>query len=679
MNYANRILAVVVLFFNIHLVLAQDTTSVKLLPVEITDRKVYTPEKISLSRSNFLSAPATFDDPSRLLMRYPGFTVSNDQNNAILFEGLPSHFSTWSLYGAQITNPNHLSNAGTPNDRASRSAGGVNMFSGQVIGGLDYHTGTDSPAHGIGGVADLSIRSPYQNSVTANISLIGMEAGLDQVYSDGNSSLLANYRYSTIGILDKLGVELGDEIINYQDALAEYRKKFNNIEIRFTAVYGKSSNNHEASALQGADNIGFKNIQDIEYSSTNNAWTANIKSDTYFITFAYSSRHNNRSSNFIFDDRDELILSNSKENIFSFYVQKEWIKNNYRIFFSTNANRFKNRIVDQNSRNFNFNRQDFEREIFFNDHYLELRPKVLMDWSFGKHQKIKFGSYTYSNTRTDEFFLLPFISYHSRIKSINAIFSFQNDRQSIAPEILGMQGYFQNAFFENIDLKSMNSSVFKLDLNTVDHGVVLFSNYLYNTPVSSTLSQLGDVRIFGLDEIGNLPIEEYSATNDVVTFGVKMYTSFDLLGFRCNANYTWMDSQMNAKANSEVPLDFSNALNVSIDKSFYFSKRKSLRITTSYHFRNGFQSLNIDLEESRQRLQTVYSGIDLSRLNNYQRLDLRLSFVKKGKWKNVISLDVQNVLNRQNDAFYYFDPLLDEVQLQRQLGLIPILSWRVVF
>jgi len=121
-------------------------------------------------------------------MKYPGFSVSNDQNNAIIYDGLPSHYSTWSLYGAQIANPNHLSNAGTVNDKPSRSAGGVNIFSGQVIGGLDYYTGIDGPAHGIGGVADMSLRSPYQNSITANLSLIGLEAGIDRVFDEGNSA-----------------------------------------------------------------------------------------------------------------------------------------------------------------------------------------------------------------------------------------------------------------------------------------------------------------------------------------------------------------------------------------------------------------------------------------------------------------------------------------------------------
>ena len=54
----------------------------------------------------------------------------------------------------------------------------------------------------------MSLRSPYQNSITANLSLIGLEAGIDRVFDEGNSSLLANYRYSTVGLLGQWGLTL---------------------------------------------------------------------------------------------------------------------------------------------------------------------------------------------------------------------------------------------------------------------------------------------------------------------------------------------------------------------------------------------------------------------------------------------------------------------------------------
>jgi len=98
----SSLLFLVAVFSFISLSYSQDSTALELLPVEIRAERSYTPSKIALSRSHFLSSPASFDDPSRLLMKYPGFSVSNDQNNAIIYDGLPSHYSSWSLYGAQM-------------------------------------------------------------------------------------------------------------------------------------------------------------------------------------------------------------------------------------------------------------------------------------------------------------------------------------------------------------------------------------------------------------------------------------------------------------------------------------------------------------------------------------------------------------------------------------------------
>ena len=225
--------------------------------------------------------------------------------------------------------------------------------------------------------------------------------------------------------------------------------------------------------------------------------------------------------------------------------------------------------------------------------------------------------------------------------------------------------------FSNSTLSSINSWSFKLGVSKSKHGILLFSNIIFDTPYNyySSLS--------GLSELGQLSIQRFASINEVQVIGIKAFTSFDIRGYGIHANYTIMDSKMDQAMNRSLPLDFQNMINLKLDRSVKFSDKKSLRITTSFHFRSGFKRLSIDTENSRQRLQTVYNGY-AGNLNNYHRVDLRLSYVKKGKWKNVISLDIQNVLNKQNEAFYYFDPLLDESVIQKQLGLIPILSWRVV-
>ena len=70
----------------------------------------------------------------------------------------------------------------------------------------------------------------------------------------------------------------------------------------------------------------------------------------------------------------------------------------------------------------------------------------------------------------------------------------------------------------------------------------------------------------------------------------------------------------------------------------------------------------------------------LIKLNDYVRLDLRLSWQKnKPKYTRTWSIDIQNVLNIENDAFYYYDTQQDDVLLEKQLGIIPVLAYRVEF
>ena len=67
-------------------------------------------------------------------------------------------------------------------------------------------------------------------------------------------------------------------------------------------------------------------------------------------------------------------------------------------------------------------------------------------------------------------------------------------------------------------------------------------------------------------------------------------------------------------------------------------------------------------------------------LPDYKRLDLRLSWRKvKLKSTRTLSLDIQNLAGIQNVAGYYFDTYKQKVLTRYQLGIIPVLTWRLDF
>ena len=67
---------------------------------------------------------------------------------------------------------------------------------------------------------DLQLRpgSTARRGFTVQAGLIGIDLSAEGPFKkDGRGSYLVNYRYSTLGLLGAMGVELGDEAITFQD------------------------------------------------------------------------------------------------------------------------------------------------------------------------------------------------------------------------------------------------------------------------------------------------------------------------------------------------------------------------------------------------------------------------------------------------------------------------------
>ena len=90
----------------------------------------------------------------------------------------------------------------------------------------------------------------------------------------------------------------------------------------------------------------------------------------------------------------------------------------------------------------------------------------------------------------------------------------------------------------------------------------------------------------------------------------------------------------------------------------------------------------IDQVASAEQGYTIFDPMsDYSvTLPNYFRIDLRASWRKNMPGRTrTLSIDIQNLSNRENGAGYYFDTFKQQVQLRKQLGIIPVLTWRLEF
>ncbi len=117
-------------------------------------------------------------------------------------------------------------------------------------------------------------------------------------------------------------------------------------------------------------------------------------------------------------------------------------------------------------------------------------------------------------------------------------------------------------------------------------------------------------------------------------------------------------------------------------RRFVSGNSRSFGINLRGHGRGGFREKPIDEPASQEVGETIFfETLDNPlRLPNYYRADLRLYWKKnRANRTGTLALDVQNVTNRLNTAWHYYDPFLQKIEAKKGLGLVPILSYRLEF
>lgn len=149
-------------------------------------------------------------DPARMVANYAGVMTQNDSRNDIIIRGNSPSGVMWRMEGIEIPNPNHFGSIGT-------TGGPVSMVNNNLLMNSDFLTGAFPAEYGnaLAGVFDLNLRSgnPAKNEFLGQIGFNGFELGAEgPLFSVGNgqkASYLANFRYSTLELMNQIGFEVG--------------------------------------------------------------------------------------------------------------------------------------------------------------------------------------------------------------------------------------------------------------------------------------------------------------------------------------------------------------------------------------------------------------------------------------------------------------------------------------
>lgn len=157
-----------------------------------------------------------FSDPSRILASFAGVTNSHNGENDIIVRGNSPKYVQWRLEGLEMSNPTHFGDQ-------NGIKGGISALNNNLLATSDFLSGAFSADYGdvLSGVFDVKLRPGNNEKFEAaiGVGLLGTDLTLEGPFKKGyGGSYLINYRYSTVGLINNLGIIDIEGNLSYQDA-----------------------------------------------------------------------------------------------------------------------------------------------------------------------------------------------------------------------------------------------------------------------------------------------------------------------------------------------------------------------------------------------------------------------------------------------------------------------------
>ncbi|MEM0996340.1 MAG: TonB-dependent receptor [Bacteroidota bacterium] len=647
---------------------------------------------------------AVYFDPARVATSLPGVVQADDGANHLVVRGNSPNGVLWRLEGIDILNPNHLSNAGTLSDRATAAGGGTNILSTQLLGNSTFTTSAYGAQYGnaLGGVFDISLRpgNDQQYEFTAQAGFIGVDLSAEGPFSrNRKASFLINYRYSFTGLLSLMGVPLGDEDIRFQDLA--FNLNFPTRKLGTFTVFGMGGLSSNVFTGPREDSLVTfqKDRFDIDYRSDMGAagitHKVTLGEKTLWKTaVGLSALLTSWDSRFILDN-GQTVPTDSDRLEQSRISLTTSLKHAVRNGLYLKVGGFANRIDNEVRTTVLLPGTGVPPTAIAdgNENAWLVQPYAELDWRPIKALELRAGLHAMHFTLNGSQALEPRFNAHLRI----------DNRQSVQAAVgwhsqVQLPGTYFASFLDSLgDPQLFNRD---LGLSRARHYVLNYDRYLgthfrariegyyqdlYNIPIvndpNSTVSALnqmegylarilenaGTGRNYGLE----LNVERLLYRNYYFLFSGTLYRSL----------YTAGDGVERA---SRFDGRFATVTSGGYEWSRESRKGKQqiFGINARVVYRGGLREMPIDLAASRQAARTVYDDAQgfTEQLPDYFRVDVRFTFKRnRPGYTSTLGIDLQNVTNAQNIGWRFYDARFDSVLTRLQLGLIPLLSYRMEF
>jgi len=639
---------------------------------------------------------AAVNDPARMATSFAGVVGGSDGNNIISIRGNSPNGLLWRMEGVEIPNPNHFSNVGT-------SGGGISILSAQLLSNSDFSTGAFASEYGnaLSGVFDLKLRkgNDRKREYTAQLGLLGADIAMEGPFKKGyGGSYLVNYRYSTLSMLGKIGVPLGDAITNFQDLsfnISLPTKRVGTFGLfGFGGLSYQTTQAKQDSVLWAKDD--FARYTSRFYANTGAVGLTHVKllqHQDYLRTVLavsgtqngyYQEKMQNDYATFFKDYQQQF--TQTKVTLSSTYTRKLSALSNIRAGLIINQlgyNLVKKELNDSSvlTEKINTKGSTQSAQLFFQWNY-KLTPKLTSNVGLHYFQLLLNNSNSLEpraslkyqvNVKNN---LSLGYGLHSQLQPIGVYFS----------KVQEVGGQYRTPN-KNLALSKAHHIVLGYDrvIDPYSHiKIETYYQHLFNVPISNDTSKmysmLNEVDGYYTEPLVNkglgknygaeLTYERFLNKNFYYLLSGSLYES----KFRA-PNGKWFDTRFNT----------NYALTLTLGKEWVLSDRYKSRIlgfNLKSVYVGGFRYTPIDLPASINAGETKFVEDKTFAMKNpdYYRLDIRLS-VKRNykKLTSTFALDIQNSTNRKNVGGQYFDARTGDIKYWYQSPLIPIISYRLEF
>lgn len=643
-------------------------------------------------------------DPSRMAANFAGVIGGDDSRNDIVVRGNSPTGMLWQLEGLNIPNPNHFGSLNS-------TGGPVSMLNNNNLDKSDFMTSAFPAQYGnaVAGVFDIRLRdgNNQKSEFVGQIGFNGFEVGAEgPISKNGKGSYIANYRYSTLGIFNALGIEFGtgSNVPLYQDLNFKISLPSKNGKWSIFGLAGNSSIDllgSEADLENSTDLYGSENQDGFPRYRTGIAgvsYEKNLTKKTFMkLTVGISATDETFTGDSLVRDSNDEVVARYRQSEAAFTTTKASFVGLFRTKFNS-----------KNSLSYGFNTDllsfDFyNRDIFANTGSDSVRINVedvtslhqgFATWRHRFSNKLSFnaGIHTQYYALNKQTVAEPRLGIQYMIsgnQSLSIGYGIHNQVQSPYTSYVQTKISDNQYVLTNTDLKFTTSqhSVITYDWNMSETLRLKAEGYyqrLSNVPVEQSSSSFSAINTGS----SFIPVDQDSLVNT----GTGTNYGFELTLERFfNKGFYFLitSSLFQSKYEGSDKIERNTAYNTQYvvnglaGKEFALgSKQKFLSINLKVTTIGGKYLTPIDFDASQQYGRTIYKENEAftEKQDPYFRTDLKIAYRKEYKKSTLeIALDLQNVTNNQNIFSQSYNPRTNTIVTQYQQGFFPVPFVRFTF